>query len=74
MGFRLTGESPNTNIFSTYRAVIRPVNILRPGQYVRHFADDNSRCIFVNDIFCIMTTILLRFVPKGPDDNDTALV
>ena len=38
------------------------------------FADDISKCIFVNEKFCISIRISLRFVPKGPIDNKAALV
>ena len=39
-----------------------------------HFADDVFRCIFVNEKFCILISILLKFVPKGPIDNKPELV
>ena len=39
-----------------------------------HFASDIFRCIFVNEKFCILTQISLKFVPKGPIDNKQALV
>ena len=45
-----------------------------PGQNGRHFADDISRCILVNEKFCILVKISLKFVPKGPIDNNAALV
>ena len=44
------------------------------GQYGRHFTDDIFRCIFVNEKFCILIKISLKFVPKGPIDNNLALV
>ena len=44
-----------------------------PGQNGRHFADDIFRCIFVNEKFCILIWISLKFVPKGPIDNIPAL-
>ena len=37
-------------------------------------ADDIFRCIFVNEKFCILIEISLKFVPKGPIDNNPALV
>ena len=41
-----------------------------PGQNSRHFADDIFSCTFVNKNFCILIKIPLKFVPKGPiDDN-----
>ena len=45
-----------------------------PGQNGHHFADDIFRCIFVNEKFCIFIKISLKFVPKGPIDNNPALV
>ena len=39
-----------------------------------HFADDIFRCIFVNDKFCILMKISLKFIHKGPTDNNPALV
>ena len=30
--------------------------------------------IFVNEIFCILIKISLKFVPRGPTDNNPALV
>ena len=45
-----------------------------PGQNGRHFADDIFRCIFVNEIFFILIKISLKFVPKGPIDDNPALV
>ena len=37
-------------------------------------ADDIFRNIFVNEKFCILIKISLKFVPKGPIDNNPALV
>ena len=50
------------------------VNSSPPGQNVRHFADDIFRCIFMNEKFCILIKISLKFVPTGPIDNNPALV
>ena len=47
---------------------------LTPGQNGRHFADDILRCIFVNEKFCVLIEISLKFVPKGPIDNNPELV
>ena len=44
------------------------------GQNGRHFADDVFICIFVNEKFCILIKISLKFVPKDPVDNNPALV
>ena len=45
---------------------------MRRRQNGRHFPDDIYRYIFVNDFFLI--SISLKFTPKGPIDNDPALV
>ena len=45
-----------------------------PGQNGRHFADDIFRCIFVNEKFCILINIILKFVSVGPIDNNPSLV
>ena len=47
------------------------VNSSRPGQDGRHFVDDMVRCILVN---CILIIISLKFILKGPIDNNLALV
>ena len=38
------------------------------------FADNIFRCIFVNETFCILIKISLKFVPKAPIHNNPALV
>ena len=45
-----------------------------PGQNGGHFADDVFKCIVRNEEFCIAIKISLKFVPKGPIDNNPALV
>ena len=45
-----------------------------PGQNGRHFADDIFKCIFMNEKFCILIEISLKFVPKRLIDNKAALV
>ena len=50
------------------------VNTLRPRQNGRHFADDIFMCVFYNENFCILIKIPLKYVHKGPIDNNTALV
>ena len=37
-------------------------------------ADDNFKCIFFNEKFCILIRISLKLVPNGPIDNNPALV
>ena len=50
------------------------VNSCPPGQNGRHFADDISKCIFMNEKFCILIRISQKFVPKSPIDYIPALV
>ena len=47
---------------------------ISPWQNSRHFADDIFRCILVNEKLCILNKISLKLIPKGPIDNDPALV
>ena len=47
---------------------------LPPGQNGRHFADDIFRCIFMNEKFCILIKMSLKFVPKGPVDINPVLI
>ena len=49
-------------------------NTLRPGQNGSHFADAIFKCIFMNENGWIPIKISLKFVPKGPINNITALV
>ena len=37
-------------------------------------ADDIFKCIFWNEKFCIIIKISLKFVPKGPIDNNPEMV
>ena len=53
--------------------VLLTLNTSPPGQNGRHFADDIFRRIFVNGKFWICIEISLKFVPKGPVDNNQAL-
>ena len=49
-------------------------NSLRPRQNGRLFADDTFKRIFLNEIVWISIQISLKFVPKGPINNNPALV
>ena len=37
-------------------------------------ADDIFICILMNEMFCILIQISLKFVPKGPIDSKSMLV
>ena len=50
------------------------INSSPPGQNGGHFAEDIFSCIFLNEKFCILIKISVKFVPKGPIDNNPALV
>ena len=50
------------------------VNTLRPRQDGRHFPDDIFKCIFLNENMWISIKISLKFLPKSPITNITALV
>ena len=49
------------------------VNTLRPRQNGRRFADTFKR-IFLNENVRISIKISLKFIPKGPINNNPALV
>ena len=49
-------------------------NTLRPGQNGRHFPDDISKCISLNENVSISIEISLKFVSGGPINNIPALV
>ena len=50
------------------------LNSLRLIQNRHHFADDIFKCIFVNEIIWVLIKIPLKFVPKCPINNISALV
>ena len=50
------------------------INTLRPRQNGRRFADDTFKRIFLNENVRISIKISLKFVPKGPSNNNPALV
>ena len=50
------------------------INTLRPRQDGHHFADDSFTCIFFNENCCILIKFSLKYVCKGPIDNNRALV
>ena len=54
--------------------IILYLNSSPPGQNGRHFTDDVFKYIFMNKKSCIFIRISLKFVPKGPIANTSALV
>ena len=49
-------------------------NSCPPGQNGWHIADYIFKCIFMNEKFCILVEISLKFVTKGPIDNKSEWV
>ena len=49
-------------------------NSLRPRWNRRHFANDCFKCIFLNENVLILIKISLKFIPKDPINNISALV
>ena len=47
---------------------------LRPRQHDSHLADDNFKYIFLKEKFRIPIENSPKFVPKGPINNNRALV
>ena len=50
------------------------INTLGPRQDGRHFADVIFTCIFFNENCCILIKLSLKYVRKGPINNNSALV
>ena len=61
------------NMATDEKLRIEHINKLRPRQNGRHFADDMFKCIFLNETVWIPIEISLKFVPKGPFNNNPAL-
>ena len=73
------GHVPLTAIAGTWWPIVQSkhynsFNSSPPGQNGRYFPDDIFKCIFMNEKFCILIWISLKFVPKGPINNIPALV
>ena len=47
---------------------------IRPRQDGRHFADDIFTCIFFNENCCTLMKLSLKYVRKGPINNNPAMV
>ena len=61
-------------VFTTNPCSGWPINTLRPKQDGRHFADDMFTCSFFNENVWIPIKFSLKFVPKGPINDISALV
>ena len=60
--------------YECHHYLIMSLNTLRPRQDGRHFADAIFTCIFFNENCCILIKFSLKYVRKGPIDNNPALV
>ena len=74
LGANLKSAQHKTKHTLTHCFLCHILNSSPPGQNGRHLADNLFRCIFVNEKFCILIKISLKFVPKHPIDNNPALV
>ena len=62
-------------VYQFHQLFTKPtINTSRLRQDGRHFADDIFTCIFFNENFCILIKFLLKYVCKGPIENNLALV
>ena len=62
------------NITTAAAAVTDIIQHISPWKNGRHFPDDIFNNIFMNEKFCILIQISLKFVPKGIIDNIQAMV
>ena len=51
-----------------------PVNSSPPGQNGCHFTDDNFKRIILNEQIRLLAKHSLKFVAKGPIDDNQALI
>ena len=59
-----------TNILAPYHPIqVIAINTLRPGQNGHRFADNISKCIFLNENVCILIKMSLKFFLKDVVDN-----
>ena len=71
---RVVGWQMTPGLWSVGSVRSQWVNTLRPRQNGRHFVDDTFKCIFMNENVKISIKNSLKFVPKGPFNNNSALV
>ena len=55
-------------------AIMSTQHLFISGHNGRHFADDTFSLILMTEMFWILIKISLKFVPRGPIDNNPALV
>ena len=69
---RWLGDATGTSVMHCHYHI--RFNTFRPRQNGRRFADDTFKRIFLNENVRISIKISLKFVPKGPINNNPALV
>ena len=60
-----TNDGKFTDAYMRHSASMSFFNSYPPGQNGHQLADDIFRCSFLNEKFCILIQISLKFVPKG---------
>ena len=62
------------NLIAMFLVVLVVFNSLRPRQNGRHFSDGTFKRFFLNENVRISVEISLKFVPKFPINDITALI
>ena len=64
------------NVLPSFKLLIwyRTINLFPPGQNGQHLIYDIFKYIFMNENYCILIRVSLKFVPEGPIENTSALV
>ena len=68
---QMASNAENVSIWWRHHAIIK---WSLPGQNNHNFAVDIFGCIFMNETFCILIKISLKFVPNGLPNNNPALL
>ena len=71
IGSDLRWQLPGSSIIPLQSAWF---NTVKPEQDGHHFADIILKCILLNENYCILIQISLKFVPEGSNDNKSTLV
>ena len=57
-----------------FNAALQLLNSSPPGHNGRHIANNVFKCIFINEKFCILKQLTLKFAPKAQINNIPELV
>ena len=69
-----SGKCPRISLMASWHWFRWSLNTLRPRQNGHHFTDDTFKRILLNENVRISIKISLKFVPKGPINNNPSLV